>query len=271
VYPDILRGACPDLRHKISRHAHRPSQSRGCLRIGSPSRNGPASASPSTGPRPKPISVLLLETCGAALATTKPPKRSAEIVLGCCPGQSYAARSLSAASHCCQIRPPVGRGTPLSLKVTNPFVLVGTPWREDRGCFGEALGGIGVSQLGQRNLTAPGRGIGRIGGKTVQVTPLLHLDRGEQHIRFCQFADIDIHQSRQSAPVSCDDRDALGCAARRADSRRIEKLNREINAGLADPRIKAGACRSRRHAPSRLASRFRKAHRRRNREVGKGG
>ena len=50
----------------------------------------------------------------------------------------------------------------------------------------------------------------------------------------------------------------------------VEKLNREINAGLADPKIKArladlGGTRAR-----RLARRLRQAHRRRNREVGQG-
>ena len=50
----------------------------------------------------------------------------------------------------------------------------------------------------------------------------------------------------------------------------IEKLNKEINAGLADPKIKArladlgGTC------ACGLARRLRQAHRRRNREVGQG-
>jgi hypothetical protein len=49
----------------------------------------------------------------------------------------------------------------------------------------------------------------------------------------------------------------------------IGRLNKEINAGLADPRLKArfadwaGRC--------LLARRFRKADRRRNREMGQGG
>ena len=50
----------------------------------------------------------------------------------------------------------------------------------------------------------------------------------------------------------------------------VDKLNKEINAGLADPKMKArladlgGTCRS------GLARRLRQAHRRRNREVGQG-
>ena len=48
----------------------------------------------------------------------------------------------------------------------------------------------------------------------------------------------------------------------------IERLNREINAGLADADDQSAACRYGRHGAHRLAGRFRQAHRRRNRQMG---
>ena len=73
--------------------------------------------------------------------------------------------------------------------------------------------------------------------------------------------------------ISCrDTRRARGCGSARRRTRppRSSKLNREINAGLADRQFKAqfadlGA------RPLRLARRIWQAHRRRNREVGQGG
>ena len=50
----------------------------------------------------------------------------------------------------------------------------------------------------------------------------------------------------------------------------IERLNKEINAAIADPKIKARIADAGRHGASRLACGLRKAHRRRNREVGQG-
>ena len=50
----------------------------------------------------------------------------------------------------------------------------------------------------------------------------------------------------------------------------VDKLNKEINAGLADPKIKARLRRPGRHSASRLARRLRQAHRGRNREMGQG-
>ena len=50
----------------------------------------------------------------------------------------------------------------------------------------------------------------------------------------------------------------------------IEKLNKEINAGLADPKIKARLADLGGTVLRRLARRLRQAHRRRNREVGQG-
>ena len=50
----------------------------------------------------------------------------------------------------------------------------------------------------------------------------------------------------------------------------IDKLNKEINAGLADPKIKARLADLGGTVLARLARRFRQAHRRRNREVGQG-
>ena len=50
----------------------------------------------------------------------------------------------------------------------------------------------------------------------------------------------------------------------------IDKLNKEINAGLADPKMKARLADLGGTAACRLARRLRQAHRRRNREVGQG-
>ena len=50
----------------------------------------------------------------------------------------------------------------------------------------------------------------------------------------------------------------------------VDKLNKEINAGLADPEIKARLDRLGDHGVCGLARRLRQAHRRRNREVGQG-
>ena len=50
----------------------------------------------------------------------------------------------------------------------------------------------------------------------------------------------------------------------------VDRLNREINAGLADPKIKARLADLGRDGACGLARRFRQAHRRRNREVGQG-
>ena len=50
----------------------------------------------------------------------------------------------------------------------------------------------------------------------------------------------------------------------------VDKLNKEINAGLADPKIKARLADLGGTVLARLARRFRQAHRRRNREVGQG-
>ena len=51
----------------------------------------------------------------------------------------------------------------------------------------------------------------------------------------------------------------------------VDKLNKEINAGLADPKIKARLADLGGTVLARLARRLRQAHRRRNREVGQGG
>ena len=51
----------------------------------------------------------------------------------------------------------------------------------------------------------------------------------------------------------------------------VDKLNKEINAGLADPKMKARLADLGAHGAFRLARRLRQAHRRRNREVGQGG
>ena len=51
----------------------------------------------------------------------------------------------------------------------------------------------------------------------------------------------------------------------------IDKLNTEINAVLADPKIEGTVCRPRRFAAAGLARRVRQARRRRDREVGQGG
>ena len=50
----------------------------------------------------------------------------------------------------------------------------------------------------------------------------------------------------------------------------IDKLNKEINAGLADPKMKARLADLGGTVLARLARRLRQAHRRRNREVGQG-
>ena len=50
----------------------------------------------------------------------------------------------------------------------------------------------------------------------------------------------------------------------------VDKLNKEINAGLADPKIKARLADLGGTALAGLARRLRQAHRRRNREVGQG-
>ena len=50
----------------------------------------------------------------------------------------------------------------------------------------------------------------------------------------------------------------------------VEKLNREINAALADPKVKARLAELGGDAAAGLAGRFRQADRRRNREVGEG-
>ena len=49
----------------------------------------------------------------------------------------------------------------------------------------------------------------------------------------------------------------------------VDKLNKEINAALADPKIKARLADLGGTVLARLARRFRQAHRRRNREMGK--
>ena len=51
----------------------------------------------------------------------------------------------------------------------------------------------------------------------------------------------------------------------------IDKLNKEINAGLADPKDQGAPSRPGRHGGCGLARRLRQARRRRNREVGQGG
>ena len=51
----------------------------------------------------------------------------------------------------------------------------------------------------------------------------------------------------------------------------IDKINKEINAGLADPKMMARFTDARRHCDWGLACRFRQTDRRRNREVGQGG
>ena len=51
----------------------------------------------------------------------------------------------------------------------------------------------------------------------------------------------------------------------------VDKLNKEINAGLADPKMKARLADLGGTVLARLARRLRQAHRRRNREVGQGG
>ena len=51
----------------------------------------------------------------------------------------------------------------------------------------------------------------------------------------------------------------------------VDKLNKEINAGLADPKMKARLAELGQHANAISACRLRQAHRRRNREVGQGG
>ena len=50
----------------------------------------------------------------------------------------------------------------------------------------------------------------------------------------------------------------------------IDKLNSEINAALADPKLKARLADYGRHSVCGLARRLRQAHRRRNRQVGQG-
>ena len=50
----------------------------------------------------------------------------------------------------------------------------------------------------------------------------------------------------------------------------VDKLNKEINAGLADPKMKARLADLGGTVLAGLACRFRQAHRRRNREVGQG-
>jgi Tripartite tricarboxylate transporter family receptor len=50
----------------------------------------------------------------------------------------------------------------------------------------------------------------------------------------------------------------------------IDKLNKEINAGLADPEAEGAVCRPGRHGACGLACRLRQVHRRRNGEVGQG-
>ena len=59
-------------------------------------------------------------------------------------------------------------------------------------------------------------------------------------------------------------------APRNTPAEIIEKLNKEINAGLADPKIKARLADLGWHGAQWLAGRFRQAHRRGDREVGKG-
>ena len=51
----------------------------------------------------------------------------------------------------------------------------------------------------------------------------------------------------------------------------VDRLNKEINAGLADPKMKARLADLGRPPIAGLARRLRQAHRRRNREVGQGG
>ena len=51
----------------------------------------------------------------------------------------------------------------------------------------------------------------------------------------------------------------------------VDKLNKEINAGLADPKIKARLADLGNIGLAPLARRLREAHRRRNREVEQGG
>ena len=60
-------------------------------------------------------------------------------------------------------------------------------------------------------------------------------------------------------------------APRNTPAEIVDKLNTEINACLADPKFEGAACRPRRHRADGLTCRLRKAHRRRNREVGQGG
>ena len=60
-------------------------------------------------------------------------------------------------------------------------------------------------------------------------------------------------------------------APRNTPAEIVDKLNREINAALADPAMKTRLADLGRHGACRLARRLCKAHRRRNREVGQGG
>ena len=50
----------------------------------------------------------------------------------------------------------------------------------------------------------------------------------------------------------------------------VERLNKQINAALADPKITGAPCRPRQRADADVARRLREAHRRGNREVGQG-
>ena len=60
-------------------------------------------------------------------------------------------------------------------------------------------------------------------------------------------------------------------APRNTPAEIIDKLNKEINAGLADPKMKARLADLGGTVLAGLARRLRQAHRRRNREVGQGG
>jgi hypothetical protein len=79
----------------------------------------------------------------------------------------------------------------LPYQVADPLVLMRAVRRKLGSRTGEVRGGFAISQSGERDLAAPGWGLGRVDGEAVERTRLLGLDILEQSIRFGQLTCID--------------------------------------------------------------------------------
>ena len=79
----------------------------------------------------------------------------------------------------------------LPIEVAHSLRFMGTPRRKHRGRVGEVLGGFGIAQTGQSDLSALRQRRGGIDSKAIERAPLLCRDTSQQIIRFRELACID--------------------------------------------------------------------------------